>query len=190
MTIFERETVHIHYPHRCWGCDRFFPAGSMLTSISSVTGNSISQTLWWCLTCLAYWVKERVDYEASIAKRVDWERWEVVRKEVENPKGRINANLANRPTSEGSNVMLLIQPKVQEGILALLEAQRALSRCQDIYQNAKKEVEGDIQHLDISWPLIVHDGLRLYTLTRTGDGIYIFRLLSHEVVGLADKERG
>lgn len=86
MTILDYKDVKIRKERHCCGCARKFEKGSTLNFVKSVDGGEFNSA-YWCKTCSNYWNKY-MDNGDEVGfgelKSEDFERWEEIRKEIEN----------------------------------------------------------------------------------------------------------
>jgi len=79
------ETVKTRKPHKCWGCAREFPKGTMLQRIVNADGGTI-YTTYWCPVCNEAWAAGDYDSDSTIdmgdLKRED-PAWETIRAKLE-----------------------------------------------------------------------------------------------------------
>ncbi len=87
MNCIKSKQVKTRKPHRCWGCEREFPAGTIMQAITCVESGEPGDihTSYWCPVCIAVvdedW--EEDGYSYGQIRDGDWIQWEEMRKEIE-----------------------------------------------------------------------------------------------------------
>jgi len=86
MTTITDKIVKTRKTHRCWGCNRMFPAGAHMRSLTQADSSDGIITTHWCKACIEHgktfdWPDEGIaeggflDYDAG--------EWEKTRQRVE-----------------------------------------------------------------------------------------------------------